>query len=87
MVLGSALVFAFLACTGADDEPSGSKQPFPDDSRSECAGRGCAAPPPCGQKCTDPCGCCPNLECELANSVDSGSEGGDASAEADAPSD
>lgn len=39
-------------------------------SPAECANFGCAAPPPCGQACTDPCGCCPNLTCEDAGASD-----------------
>jgi hypothetical protein len=29
----------------------------------DCSLVGCAAPPPCGQACTEPCGCCPNPAC------------------------
>ena len=29
----------------------------------DCSAVGCAAPPPCGQPCTAPCGCCTNPAC------------------------
>jgi len=62
------------ADTGAPDvavRPDGNALP------SSCAGLGCAAPPPCGQVCTDPCGCCANLNCPVG---DAAPEGGDADA-------
>lgn len=43
-----------------------------------CANVGCAAPPACGEACTAPCGCCPNLAC-AADAAPSDAADGDAS--------
>ncbi len=67
----SVVVVALIGgcSTTSENDPSKSQEdastPRGDASTDrDCSLVGCAAPPPCGQACTEPCGCCPNPECD-----------------------
>lgn len=68
-----ALIVASLAACSSDERKpidSGTTSDTaqaPDTQKSDaldCSLVGCAPPPPCGQPCTEPCGCCPNTTCD-----------------------
>jgi len=68
-----ALIVASRAASSSDEtKPSDSgtasdTAQAPDTNKSDaldCSRVGCAQPPPCGQPCTEPCGCCPNTTCD-----------------------
>jgi hypothetical protein len=55
--LSAVLVAVMIACgtsTPSSDAGFDAKQ----DSPVDCSKIGCAMPPPCGQPCTEVCGCC-----------------------------
>jgi hypothetical protein len=77
IILGAIVV----GCS-SDDSPS-SAGPGIDaaadatgDGAIDCSKVGCAAPPPCGETCKEPCGCCPNPACADSGKSDTASEGG-----------
>jgi hypothetical protein len=71
-VLRLAVLFVLLVGCGSDESKpvdAGAVDTLaPADTNKsdgiDCSTVGCAPPPPCGQPCTEPCGCCPNVTCD-----------------------
>lgn len=60
-----AITLFVLAACGSETSPT-AKDAATDtapDVGIDCSKVGCAAPPPCGETCKAPCGCCPNTTC------------------------
>lgn len=85
----AAAAFAFVvvtilgACSDGDTLIPGEPSDSGDESTT-CANVGCSAPPPCGEACTAPCGCCPNLACVEDASADGAIDASDLDARSDA---
>lgn len=86
-VVWSASVFFVVTILGACSDGDTLIPGEPSDPGNEsktCANVGCSAPPPCGEACTAPCGCCPNLACVEDASVDGAIDARDLDAGSDA---
>ena len=79
--VGALLVIALLAIAIVACNPRPAVVVDDEDASMACAGRGCSVAPPCGQACTDPCGCCLDPSCVTAR--DAAADADDADADAD----
>ena len=81
--MGGAALAVTASAAACSSSPANLAQGEADASdSSSCANLGCSEPPPCGQPCTAPCGCCPNYNCVNDAQADSdGSHTGDGEAD------